>query len=69
MGKYIVTGTDKKTGKREVLSHYIRNSKQEADKLAKGLTFNQYKDVPKGMTKKQVTDMLKYKNIKVKRIL
>lgn len=64
---YIVTGTNKKTGKREIISG-IKNTKADADVLVKGLTFNNWKTLPKGISKRRAQELLSYKNIRIKKI-
>ena len=68
MGKYIVTGTNKNTNKREVIGS-IKNTKQQADNLANSITFHNWKKVPKGVPVSFAKKQIRFKNVRSKRIL
>lgn len=68
MGKYIVTGTNKNTNKREVIGN-IKETKQQADNLADSITFHGWKKVPKGVPVNFAKKQIRFKNVRVKKIL
>lgn len=72
MSQYIVTGTNTKTGKREMVGTTVYDSKKEAEKFIDTITLGHWTRIPKGMTKKQVKTIYRpsrYKNIRIKQIL
>jgi len=65
---YLVTGTDKETGKRVILGHPYYN-KNEADDFMNNITFNQYRDLPRGVKKQDAQDMMRCSNIRIKKVV
>lgn len=72
MSKYIITGTNISTGKREMVGTTVYDSKKEAEKFVDTITLSHWTRIPKGITKQQVKQIYRpagYKNIRIKQVI